>query len=137
MHSSSNHLLRILDTKQIGTKHTFLGTECYVLHVRAYHHACIHHCHATSACRLCIDYIQQQCVRVFVPFILATSPSDEGDTCHFAVYLEDYTLGHGIKGNNKPERPPDHGHNITNHGEHTAPRAPDDTYGITQVGIHQ
>ena len=62
-----------------------------LLHVRAYHHACIHHCYATSACRLCIDYIQQQCVCVFVPFILATSPSDEGETCHSAVYLEDYT----------------------------------------------
>ena len=47
---------------------------------------------ATSACRLCIDYIQQQCVCVFVPFILATSPSDQGETCHFVVYLEDYTL---------------------------------------------
>ena len=47
---------------------------------------------ATSACRLCIDYIQQQCVCVFVPFILATSPSDQGETFHFAVYLEDYTL---------------------------------------------
>ena len=45
---------------------------------------------ATSACRLCIDYIQQQFVCVFVPFILATSPSDQGETCHFAVYLEDY-----------------------------------------------
>jgi len=32
MHSSSsNHLLRILDTKQIGTKNTFLGTECYCM----------------------------------------------------------------------------------------------------------
>ena len=44
---------------------------------------------ATSACR-CIDYIQQQCVCVFVPFILAISPSDQGETWHFAVYLEDY-----------------------------------------------
>ena len=33
-----------------------------LLHIRAYHYACIHHCYATSACRLCIDYIQQQCV---------------------------------------------------------------------------
>ena len=32
MHSSSSkHLLRILDTNQIGTKHTFLGTECYYM----------------------------------------------------------------------------------------------------------
>ena len=32
MHSSSSkHLLRILDTKQIGTKHTFLGTEFYCM----------------------------------------------------------------------------------------------------------
>ena len=31
---------------------------------------------ATSACRLCIDYIQQQCVCVFVPLIFATSTSD-------------------------------------------------------------
>ena len=75
MHSSSNPLLRILDTKQVGTKHTFFGNRM-LLHVRAYHHACIHHCHAISACRLCIDYIQQQCVCVFVPLIFATSTSD-------------------------------------------------------------
>ena len=47
----------------------------------------------------------------FRPIYLATSPSDEGETCHFAVYLEDYTLDHGIKRNNKPERPRDRGHN--------------------------
>ena len=43
MHSSSSkHLLRILDTKQIGTKLTFLAM---LLYVRAYHHASIHHCY--------------------------------------------------------------------------------------------
>ena len=32
MHSSSSkHLLRVLDTKQIGTKRTLLGTECYYM----------------------------------------------------------------------------------------------------------
>ena len=35
--------------------------------------------------------IYNSSVCVFVPFILATSPSDEGETCHSAVYLEDYT----------------------------------------------
>ena len=61
-----------------------------------------------------VDYVKtvyNSSVCVFVPFILATSPSDEGETCHFAVYLEDYTLDHGIERNNKPERPRDHGHN--------------------------
>ena len=60
-------------------------------------------------------------VCVFVPFILATSPYDQGETCHFAVYLEDCTLGHGITRHNKPQR------------KHPAPRARDDTYGITEV----
>ena len=42
---------------------------------------------------------------------------------------------HGITRHNKPQRPPDHGHNTDNKPQrkHSAPRAPDDTYGITEV----
>ena len=71
---------------------------------------------------------------VFVPIILATSPSDQGETCRFAVYLEDYALDHGITRHNKPQRPP---MGITRDNKpqrkHPAPRARDDTYGITEV----
>ena len=58
------------------------------------------YCYIIAMLHQHVDYVEtiyNSSVCVFVPFIFATSPSDQGETCHFAVYLEDQ-MRHGSSG---------------------------------------